>query len=294
SYSIAPEIPDNFVGDDRRIEQILNNLIENSVKFTAAGRISVDVKLNSQDENGAALLFCVTDTGRGIQEEFKHKVFKNFTQTDSSMTREVGGVGLGLTICKKLVKLLGGKIWFESELGKGSKFYFTLYLKLEQGVTQQEIPDTGNQEKLGVDLNILLVEDNLLNRELIKKVFELKGHKVTTANDGLECLAALAEDDFSVVVMDIQMPNMDGIDATRYIRKCEQGYSFAGHEHEILLNNLCSRIKRRYTPIVALTAHAMSGDREKCLEAGMDDYLTKPFQPKSDFQVIGRVAQEKK
>jgi signal transduction histidine kinase len=294
SHAIAPDVPNRLFGDDRRVGQVLNNLLDNAVKFTDSGQVTLDIKLNSQDEKGAALLFCVTDTGRGVKEEFRKKIFKNFIQKDGSMTRQFGGVGIGLAICEKLVNLLGGKIWLESEPGKGSKFYVSMYFKLEQAVKQQGAVEQDNPETLAVSLNILLVEDNLFNRELIKKVFEREGHKVTTAADGLQCLARLADNDFSVVVMDVQMPEMDGIEATKHIRECERGDSFTGCRHEILLNTLRDRLQGAYTPIVALTAHAMAGDREKCLEAGMDDYLTKPFQPQNGFQVIDKAAQGKK
>ncbi|MCI5221740.1 MAG: hybrid sensor histidine kinase/response regulator [Candidatus Electrothrix sp. AR4] len=293
SYVISPGVPNRLLGDDYRIEQVLNNLLDNAIKFTDSGRVTLDIKLNSHDEKGATLLFCVADTGKGIHEEFRRKIFNNFTQKDSSVTRKFGGLGIGLTICDKLVNLLGGKIWLESEPGKGSKFYFTMYFKIERPCESEETAAQENQDSLEVNLNILLVEDNMFNRELIKQVLERKGYSVTTATDGLECLALLTENDFSVVVMDIQMPEMDGIEATKHIRECERGDSFTGHRHENLLNRLRERIQGKYTPVVALTAHAMAGDREQCLEAGMDDYLTKPFQPKSDFQIIGRVAQVK-
>ncbi|MCI5137011.1 MAG: response regulator, partial [Candidatus Electrothrix sp. AR1] len=274
----------------RRIEQILGNLLDNAVKFTDSGTVTLSIDLSSRNDKGAVVQFCVADTGSGIREDFKNEMFKGFTQSDSSMTRRFGGVGLGLTICDKLVKLLGGKIWFESEVGKGSTFCFSLYLKLSQSGKSKDDGKPDAEKKLCVNLNILLVEDNLFNQQLIKTIFEGNGHSVTTASDGLECLKLLAENEYSVVVMDIQMPVMDGIEATKYIRGCEQGQLFTGNQHENELNKLRNRIQGKYTPIVALTAHAMSEDREKCLQAGMDDYLTKPFRPDKDFSVIKRVA----
>jgi len=277
-------------GDIRRIEQILGNLLDNAVKFTDSGTVTLSIDMSSRNDKGAVVQFCVADTGSGIREDFKNEMFKGFTQSDSSMTRRFGGVGLGLTICDKLVKLLGGKIWFESEAGKGSTFCFSLYLKLSQSGKPKDDRQPNAEKTLSVNLNILLVEDNLFNQQLIKTIFEGNGHSVTTASDGLECLKRLTENDYSVIVMDIQMPVMDGIEASKYIRGCERGELYTGNQYKDELTELRSRIQGKYTPIVALTAHAMSEDREKCLQAGMDDYLTKPFRPDKDFSVIKRVA----
>ena len=277
-------------GDIRRIEQILSNLLDNAVKFTNSGTVTLSIDMSSRNDKGAVVQFCVADTGLGIREDFKNEMFKGFTQSESSMTRRFGGVGLGLTICDKLVKLLGGKIWFESEVGKGSTFCFSLYLKLSQAGNPKEDRQPDTEKTLNVNLNILLVEDNLFNQQLIKTIFEGNGHLVTTAPNGLECLKLLAKNEYSVIVMDIQMPVMDGIEASKYIRGCERGELYTGNQYENELAELRNSIRGKYTPIVALTAHAMSEDREKCLGAGMDDYLTKPFRPDKDFSVIKRVA----
>ncbi|CAK8712766.1 histidine kinase [Candidatus Electrothrix laxa] len=288
---IADTVPDRLFGDIQRIEQVLCKLLDNAVKFTESGKISLEIDLSSRNERGAVIQFCVTDTGPGISEEFRNEMFNGFTQADTSMTRRFGGVGLGLTVCDKLVSFLGGKIWFETQLDQGSTFCFSLYLKRQQ----KDKENNGSSEidirkKLGVNLNILLVEDNIFNQQLIRTVFEGRGHTVTAAHDGLECLKLLAENEYSVVVMDIQMPIMDGIEATQYIRGCERGELFSGNQYEHELTRLRDYIQGKYTPIVALTAHAMFEDREKCLQAGMDDYLTKPFRPDKDFSVIKRVA----
>ncbi|WP_339137778.1 MAG: response regulator [Candidatus Electrothrix sp. GW3-4] len=283
-------VPDKLFGDIQRIEQILNKLLDNAIKFTDSGKIHLTLELLSQNDQGAVIQFCVTDTGPGISEKFRGEVFNGFTQADTSMTRRFGGVGLGLTVCDKLVNFLGGKIWFETNVDQGSKFCFSLYLKQQPGNSTGCPQKMGIQEKLGVSLNILLVEDNLFNQQLIRTIFEGKGHSVTAASDGLECLKLLAENEYSVVVMDIQMPVMDGIKATKYIRGCERGEVYTDNHYKEELSRLRKRIQGEYTPIVALTAHAMSEDREKCLQAGMDDYLTKPFRPDKDFSVIKRVA----
>ncbi|CAK8723869.1 histidine kinase [Candidatus Electrothrix aarhusensis] len=288
---IDDTVPDRLFGDIQRIEQILCKLMDNAVKFTDSGEIALDIDLSSHNERGAVIQFCITDTGPGISEEFKNEVFNGFTQADTSMTRRFGGVGLGLTVCDKLVNFLGGKIWFETLLNQGSTFCFSLYVKRQQNNKENNSSNRRDTEKkLGVSLNILLVEDNIFNQQLIRTVFQGRGHTVTLAHDGLECLKLLAENEYSVVVMDIQMPVMDGIEATKYIRGCEQGELFSGNQYEDELTRLRNRIQGKYTPIVALTAHAMSEDREKCLQAGMDDYLTKPFRPDKDFSVIKRVA----
>ncbi len=289
---IDDSVPDRLCGDIQRIEQVLNKLLDNAVKFTDSGQINFDIELSSRNDQGAVIQFCVTDTGPGISEEFQNEIFNGFTQADTSMTRRFGGVGLGLTVCDKLINFLGGEIWLETTLHQGSKFCFSLYLKRHQGSEHHtnSSEKSRDKKKLGVSLDILLVEDNLFNQQLIKTVFEGNGHIVATASDGLECLKLLVKNEYSVVVMDIQMPVMDGVEATKYIRGCERGESYAGDQYEEELFKLRDRIQGKYTPIVALTAHAMSEDKEKCLKAGMDDYLTKPFRPDKDFSVIKRVA----
>ncbi len=293
---IDDTVPDRLFGDIQRIEQILCKLMDNAVKFTDSGEISLEIDLSSRNKRGAVIQFCITDTGPGISAEFKNEVFNGFTQADTSMTRRFGGVGLGLTVCDKLVNFLGGKIWFETQLDQGSTFCFSLYVKRQQNDKENNdssgisIKKIDVSKKLGVNLNILLVEDNIFNQQLIRTVFQGRGHTVTAAHNGLECLKLLTENEYSVVVMDIQMPVMDGIEATKYIRGCERGELFSGNQYEDELTRLRNRIQGKYTPIVALTAHAMSEDREKCLQAGMDDYLTKPFRPDKDFSVIKRVA----
>jgi signal transduction histidine kinase len=288
---IDDAVPDQLCGDIQRIEQILNKLIDNAIKFTDSGVINVNIDASSQNTQGAVIQFSVTDTGPGIGEEFQSEIFNGFTQADSSMTRRFGGVGLGLTVCDKLVNFLGGKIWFETTVDQGSTFCFSLYLKRDQSKKKQNSStERHDNKKQRASLDILLVEDNIFNQQLLKTVFQGKGHAVTTASNGLQCLKLLAEKEYSVVVMDIQMPVMDGIEATKYIRGCERGELYIGDQYKDELDRLRDRIQGQYTPIVALTAHAMSKDKEKCLNAGMDDYLTKPFQPARDFSVIKRVA----
>jgi len=293
-------IPDNlakvFIGDEHRLRQILINLLNNAIKFTATGHVLVSVKQLSE-ENGKVLLQCsVADTGSGIAASDQEGVFDRFTQVDSSVTRLVGGTGLGLAICKKLVALLGGKIWLESEINKGSVFHFTITLQ------QAEHSKTGHSREIQIDsapgqerrLHILLVDDTKCNRDLGTFVLEQNGHTVTSVADGLEALRVLIEQSFDVILMDIQMPGMDGISATKIIRRCEQEENFRvkGEHQEIVLKLQPKRYGRRIT-IVALTAHAMSGDQKKCLAAGMDAYVTKPFMPEELIAVLQRVCTQR-
>jgi CheY-like chemotaxis protein/nitrogen-specific signal transduction histidine kinase/predicted hydrocarbon binding protein len=244
-----------IIVDSNRIKQILLNLLSNAVKFTESGKIEIGVKL--KDEH--SLLFFVNDTGIGIEAKKHSKIFEMFGQADASTTREYGGTGLGLTISKKIIELMGGEIGLYSEKGKGSSFYFTLpykpasVFKGNNHELQSESTHTGSA--------ILLVEDNLINQRLTKLILEKSGFKVITANNGQEAVDRykMANTTMDLILMDIQMPVLDGLSAAQIIRY---------HEAE----NKMPRI-----PIIALTAHAMQGDKEKCLDAGCDNYLSKPI-----------------
>lgn len=251
-YSDA--IADEVYIDPSRLQQILNNLLSNAIKFTSKGAVEFGVILKDE----STLEFYVKDSGIGINEKDHKKIFEMFGQADASTTREHGGSGLGLTISKKLVELMGGKIWVESIKGQGSTFFFTLPYKPLAASSVKKVKIEKVKEVIKDKL--LLVEDNLINQRLTKLILQKAGYDVITANNGQEAVDYYkAAPDFKAIIMDIQMPVLDGLSATQIIRF---------HEAE-------QKLKR--TPIIALTAHAMKGDKEKCLEAGCDNYLSKPI-----------------
>jgi signal transduction histidine kinase/FixJ family two-component response regulator len=259
---IGDGVPEWLRGDDARLRQILINLVGNAIKFTEAGRVEVRVWREGGGEYGQ-LHFVVADTGGGVARDKQAVIFAPFEQGDASMARRFGGTGLGLAIASKLVGLMKGKIWVESpwqasgsaEAVQGSAFHFTACFA--RGTPAAKPPEPVSAA-VARPLRILLAEDNAVNRRLARFLLEKKGHTVITAADGREALAVLEKETVDLILMDVQMPGMDGVEATRAIRERET----AGGYH---------------LPIVALTAHAMSGDRDYCLAAGMDDYLTKPI-----------------
>ena len=264
--AVAAGTPDILVGDPTRLSQIIVNLVGNAIKFTHRGSISVRVDVLQQDEIDAKLQFSVRDTGIGIPPDHLAPIFGAFTQVDSSSTRRYGGTGLGLSISQQLVHLMGGEIWAESELGKGSTFYFTLRMKLSRtlidsispGGACRELP-AASDERPG-QLRILLAEDNPVNQRLATRLLEKRGHCVKIAANGREAFEAAEKGGYDLTLMDVQMPELDGLEATAAIRERE-------------------KVNGTHMPIIALTAHAMRGDRERCLAAGMDGYLSKPINP---------------
>ncbi|MDY7574127.1 PAS domain S-box protein [Actimicrobium sp. CCI2.3] len=273
---IDPVMPAEVVGDAGRFRQILTNLIGNAIKFTPAGAVRVGVRLTSQTTHGAVVEISVTDTGIGIPVAKQSTVFDAFEQEDGSTSRRFGGTGLGLSITRRLVTLMAGEITLHSTVGHGSTFVVTVPIDIEPGVvlasTQQTLPDklpahpvdTTTMPPVVTDrtmpaLSILLVEDNILNQQLAVTLLTRWGHQVTVANNGIEALVLHAQRRFDLILMDLQMPLMDGIEATAGIRAREQ----EGQPR---------------TVIIAMTANAMQGDRERCLASGMDDYLSKPFK----------------
>ncbi|MBY0507056.1 MAG: response regulator [Bryobacteraceae bacterium] len=255
---IAPEVPARVRGDEGRLRQVLLNLAGNAVKFTANGTVRLRVDLESQSDTEIVLRFSVIDTGIGIARDKQGLIFEAFRQADGSMTRQFGGTGLGLAICVKLVELMGGKIWVDSEPGKGSRFSFTAGFAPARTSSSPAMPDKPDFAPVVRLLRVLIAEDNRVNQRVAAKILESRGHAVLLANTGRQAVDLFQREPVDIVLMDLQMPEMDGIEATRAIRRMEAG----GH-----------------TPIVALTAHAMSTDRERCLSAGMDDYLSKPISP---------------
>jgi signal transduction histidine kinase/ActR/RegA family two-component response regulator len=288
SCEIDPLIPDTLRGDPNRLRQVLLNLTSNAVKFTASGSVKIQVRLLSSDNGDHELQFTVADTGIGIADNLQESIFTPFTQADTSTTRKYGGTGLGLTICRRLTSMFGGRIWFDSEPGVGSQFHFTGHFGTA-GQAEHPLPIDGplpplNDEAVMVllenhknvigpggggtpapiadpatALDILLAEDNPVNQLVMTRMLHKRGHRVTVVSDGGSAVAAVSRNHFDIVFMDVQMPVLDGIEATQEIRRNEIG-------------------THRMT-VVALTAHAMQGDKQRCLNAGMDDYLTKPIVP---------------
>ncbi len=284
SLSVADDVPDRLVGDPDRLRQILLNLLGNAIKFTDQGGISISVRRQAPGDTGAGadgvnLLFAVRDSGVGIPQDKQGVIFDAFRQADGSTTRKYGGTGLGLAICSRLVEMMGGSIGVESEPGKGSTFHFSARLGVVTG-TPAEVD--GQARKLAnavqafhpdrvTNLRILLAEDNPVNQRLASKLLEKRGHQVTVTATGRGAFQRVQQETFDVVLMDVQMPDMDGLEATARIREWEQNLG-------------------RRTPIIALTAHSMKGDRDRCLAAGMDTYVTKPFDVARLIEVVETTA----
>jgi PAS domain S-box-containing protein len=267
-------VPFALRGDPTRLRQVLINLVANAVKFTERGEVVLRASLLSRTETKAELRLAVSDTGIGIAPEALRRLFQAFSQADSSTTRKYGGTGLGLAICKRIMELMGGEIGVESEVGSGSTFWCRLAFDTARpGAARppagppREAPATRSVERRRY-FRILLVEDNPVNQKVAQLQLGKLGYRADTALDGLEALRAFERGTYDLILMDCQMPGMDGFEATAEIRKRENG--------------------ERRTPIVAMTANALEGDREKCLAAGMSDYLSKPVDMKKLTEILSR------
>lgn len=271
---IADDIPAKVLGDPVRIGQVLTNLCDNAVKFTSEGTVAVTVRVEPDTADEFCVLrFSVRDSGIGIPEEKQQSIFEAFSQADTSTTRQFGGTGLGLTICARLATLMGGRIWVESQPGKGSTFHFTVRLALPPVQALEAVggsPAVAASEALTARLRILLVEDHAVNQKLASTILSKWGHDVTIANNGQEAIDHFLGGGWDLILMDMQMPVMGGLDATRAIRKLEAD-------------------KGGHVPIIAMTANAMESDRQACLEAGMDDFVAKPFNAATVKATITRV-----
>ncbi|MBB6216217.1 PAS domain S-box-containing protein [Anaerosolibacter carboniphilus] len=265
NYSFSSSIPQYLVGDPSRLRQVLNNLVNNAIKFTERGEVSLAVKKGLTINDEVELRFMVSDTGIGISPENMNRLFKTFSQVDSSITRKFGGTGLGLVISKQLVEIMGGTMMAISEVDKGSRFYFDIRYRIgaKTGIGKVKTDEIQQTTK---SLDILLVEDDKINQIVLTTMLQKRGHTVQIANNGLEALKIFAENKYDIILMDIQMPIMDGIEATKCIREREEGNS--------------------HITIIALTAHALKGDRERFLSIGMDGYISKPVQMEELFQTI--------
>jgi len=287
TFNVAPSTPTALIGDAARLEQVLTNLIDNALKFSEHGEVMIAVAPAGKGSGPSgpaanvshetvALQFAVRDTGIGMTAEQMAHLFEAFSQADTSITRRYGGTGLGLAISRQLVEMMGGTIWVESELGRGSTFSFTVLL--ERAAEPEEMPHLAGEPAVETGdgrgaprlrgARILVVDDNAVNQLVLRDVLEMAGLDVAVANNGQEALSALSMQHFDAVLMDIQMPDMDGYTTTRLIRAAEADY------HAI--------------PIIAVTAHTQPSDRQAGLEAGMNDYIAKPFEPPQLYAVLAR------
>ena len=271
SLEISPEVPKHILGDPLRVRQIISNLVDNAVKFTEHGTVQVKMNGARVTDGEYMLQFIVRDTGVGIPADKLLSIFDKFTQADGSVSRKYGGTGLGLAITRKLVDLHQGDIHVESELGRGTTFFVTLKCDVREadsvGIMDTDLLQL-SAHTAHAHVRILVVEDNQVNQKVVTAVLRKRGYVIELANDGQEALAKLQQGGhFDVILMDVQMPVVDGLEATRLIRK-----------------------DPRWTtvPIIAMTAHAMTGDKEKCLEAGMNGYISKPVHPSHLLDTIDR------
>ena len=261
SYSIGARVPDIFIGDSIRLSQIFVNLVSNAIKFTENGTVVISADIIDESKENVVIEFRVKDTGIGIPAEKQQKIFELFEQGASSTSRKFGGVGLGLSMVKRLVELQNGKIFLESTPDKGSEFYFRMpFLKISDAEKRNGISEESDPEnKSGKGIKVLIVEDNPINQLLVIKVLQKRGYETTIAQNGKIAIEKYKNENFDIVLMDLQMPEMDGYEAAKYIRRMDP--------------------EKANIPIVAMTAHTIQGELEKCLAIGMNDYVSKPFSP---------------
>jgi len=260
------QTPVRFVGDPGRLRQILLNFASNAIKFTVEGTVTIRIQVKEQTATWAKLLFEVEDTGIGISQVHINQLFQSFSQGDSSTTRKYGGTGLGLAICKKLVAMMNGHIGVKSQEGVGSVFWFTLKLEKQDAdnigtISKRKTTSYVISEHRKQEARILVAEDHAINRKVAIHMLKKMGYVVDAVETGQEVLQAMGNKQYDLILMDVQMPEMEGNQASRAIREQE-------------IKTQATRL-----PIIAMTANAMKGDREECLAAGMDDYIPKPVDP---------------
>jgi signal transduction histidine kinase/CheY-like chemotaxis protein len=259
---IQPEVPRWITADAMRLQQVLINLLGNAIKFTEKGSVAAEVSLVSREGQSLQLRFAVQDSGIGIPPEKQKLIFSAFSQADGSTTRRFGGTGLGLSICLRLVEMMGGQIEVDSVVGEGSCFHFQISVTEAEAVAEPAgtvYPDLAARAEPPKALHILLAEDNPVNRKLAIRILEKWGHTVVAVTNGREAVAEAGRQRYDLILMDISMPEMDGLEATSILRS-----KYRNDER---------------IPIIAMTAHALLGDREMCLRAGMDGYISKPIKP---------------
>ncbi|MFW5501562.1 MULTISPECIES: PAS domain-containing hybrid sensor histidine kinase/response regulator [unclassified Maridesulfovibrio] len=273
---LPPELPKTVTGDPARLQQVLTNIVGNALKFTHEGHVLITAQLLTHSTPGNChILFTVEDTGVGIAEDKMNLLFQSFTQASEGFTRQYQGAGLGLSICKRLTELMGGTIAVESTAGEGTTFYISIPFNIPdcQSLSQKHSKAKPETKNSFGEYRILIAEDEKINRLYTKQYLEQQGFTVETVTNGQEVLDKLFYEDFSMVLMDVQMPIMNGMEATKAIRKGEAG----AHNKRI--------------PIVAITAYAMHGDREQFIEQGMNDYIAKPMIKEELYKVIMRTLQ---
>ncbi len=275
SLDIRCDVPEIIYGDSVRLRQVLSNLFGNAVKFTSAGEVKLSITQITNGADNVKLLFAIKDTGIGISKDKQGLLFERFQQLDSSYTKHYEGTGLGLAISKALVELMGGNIWVESDEGCGSSFFFTAVFEKDSGINKQDKVEMvkqdvylGLQNKEGRRL-VLVAEDDEISRKLITAMLKKINIDTVAVDNGEKAIEAYRSRDFDMVFLDVQMPVLDGLSSAKAIRKI-------------------GRSKGIYTPIVALTAYALASDKEKCFEAGMDDYISKPININLLFNIINR------
>ncbi len=282
--SLPDDMPCRLVGDPNRLKQVLNNLTGNAVKFTPKGKITITVRVKEDENDTVKFLFSVKDTGIGIPKDKQANIFESFTQADGSTTRNYGGTGLGTTISRQLVSLMGGEIGLESEEGKGSVFWFTVNFARQYSDDNDSFTvSTATKSEILEDIKpqnitVLLVEDNPNNQKIAYRHLQKHGCQVDLAENGEEAVKAFINNNYDIILMDMQMPVLDGYEATGRIRELES--SSLSYE-ERAFKTTGGRV-----PIIAVTANAMKGDKEKCLAAGVDDYLSKPLKRKDLIDMI--------
>jgi signal transduction histidine kinase/ActR/RegA family two-component response regulator len=271
---VEASVPSSLQGDPGRLRQILVNLVGNAIKFTLQGEVAVGVSLAGADPESALIRFEVRDSGIGIPQSHLDEIFQPFTQVDHATTRKYGGTGLGLSICKELAQLLGGEIGVTSESGKGSTFWFTCRFETRvRGASrapQAAAAPTPLSPAARRGARILLAEDNLINQKVSQNLLHSLGYHADLVADGLQAVRALEKVPYDLVLMDCMMPTLDGFDSTAMIR------------------DPASAVLNHQVPVIAMTANAMKGDRERCLEAGMDDYLAKPVKKDALSLILGK------
>ncbi|MCF6147785.1 MAG: response regulator [Candidatus Kuenenia sp.] len=266
--SLQQNLPGLLVGDQTRLRQIIINLVGNAIKFTSEGKVALEVSNTNKSLDSCTLLFSVSDTGIGISKDKQKKIFEAFAQADSSTTREYGGTGLGLAICKQLVELMGGSIWVESEPNKGSTFSFAISFKPGKNAPARKEPLRSKTFSIKSPLKILLVEDNKDNQTLILAYLNKSSLLIDTAENGQAALEKFVNTNYDLVLMDVEMPVMDGYTATKKIREWEKAKG------------------KEPTPIIALTAHALSEHKEKSLAIGCTGHITKPIKKAHLIEII--------